>query len=64
MKLTVDYVRSALALQAIPVHEDEIDNIYRRLVIWFSALNEIELRMGEQMNDVDPIPPVYPHEMF
>ncbi len=28
------------------------------------AFNEIEAALGEQMNDVDPIPPVYPHEDF
>lgn len=64
MRPTLDYVRSALALQNIPVHEDEIDNIHQRLIIWFSALNDIERQLGAEMDDVEPIPPVYPHDMF
>jgi hypothetical protein len=28
------------------------------------AFNEIEAALGTQMDEVDPIPPVYPHEEF
>ncbi|WP_213991764.1 hypothetical protein [Sodalis sp. dw_96] len=58
MQVTLDYVRSALALQGIPVHEDEIDNIHRRLTIWFDALETIEAHMGKEMDLAEPIPPI------
>lgn len=63
-QVSEDYVRSALALQGIPVPEEEVQNVFLRLSLWMKALNEIEAKLGGQMNDVDPIPPVYPHEDF
>ncbi|MCJ8142578.1 hypothetical protein MKI84_06575 [Ancylobacter sp. A5.8] len=63
-EVSEDYVRAALALQGVPVPEDEIRNVYLRLSLWMKALNEIEAVIGPQMDDVDPIPPVYPHEEF
>ena len=64
MLVTEEYVRSTLALQGIPVPESEIQNVFLRLSLWMKAFNEIEAALGTQMNDVDPIPPVYPHEDF
>ena len=64
MHVTEEYVRSMLALQGIPVPEDEIPNIVLRFSLWMKAFNEIETALGARMNDVDPIPPVYPHEEF
>jgi hypothetical protein len=63
-QVSEDYVRSALALQGIPVPKEELQNVFLRLSLWMKAFNEIEAVLGDQMNDVDPIPPVYPHEDF
>lgn len=64
MQVTEEYVRAALAFQGIPVPESEIQNVFVRLSLWMKAFNEIEAALGAQMDDVDPIPPVYPHEVF
>lgn len=64
MNVTEDYVRAALALQGLSVPEAEVTNIYLRLSLWMKALGEIEAAIGSQMDDVDPVPPVYPHEKF
>ena len=64
IKVTEAYVRAALDLQGIPVPEDEINNVFLRLSLWMKAFNEIETALGDQMDEVDPIPPVYPHEEF
>lgn len=64
MKVTEEYVRSALALQGIPVPESEMQNVFLRLSLWMKAFNEIESALGDKMDEVDPIPPVYPHEEF
>ncbi len=53
-----------MKLQGIPVPEEELDNIRMRFALWMEAMDEIEAAVGEQMNDVDPVPPVYPHEEF
>jgi hypothetical protein len=62
--VTEEYVRSMLAVQGIPVPESEIPNIVLRFSLWMKAFNEIESVLGSRMNEVDPIPPVYPHESF
>jgi len=62
--VTEDYVRAALALQGIPVPEEEIGNVVLRFSLWMKAFNEIENALGTRMDDVDPVPPVYPHEDF
>jgi hypothetical protein len=64
MKVTEDYVRSTLALQGIPVPESEIQNVFLRLSLWMKAFNEIEAALGKEMDEVDPIPPVFPHKDF
>lgn len=64
MQVTEEYVRSMLALQGVPVPESEINNVFLRFSLWMKAFNEIEELLGEQMDGVDPIPPVYPHEDF
>jgi|tagenome__1003787_1003787.scaffolds.fasta_scaffold12554353_1 hypothetical protein len=64
INVTEEYVRTALALQGIPVPENEIQNVFLRLSLWMKAFNEIEFALGDQMDEVDPIPPVYPHEEF
>ena len=64
MHVTEEYVRSMLAVQGIPVPESEIPNIVLRFSLWMKAFNEIESVLGSRMNEVDPIPPVYPHEDF
>ncbi|MCK0207504.1 hypothetical protein MWN33_05595 [Starkeya koreensis] len=63
-EVSEEYVRAALAFQGVPVPPDELRNVHLRLSLWMKALNEIEAVLGEQMNDVDPIPPVYPQEEF
>ncbi|WP_018390837.1 hypothetical protein [Ancylobacter sp. FA202] len=64
MNVTRDYVRAALELQGLSVPEEEVINIHLRLSLWMKALDEIEAAIGDQMDDVDPVPPVYPHEKF
>jgi hypothetical protein len=64
MKITEEYVRAGLAAQGIPIREDEILNVQNRLAIWMRALDQIEASIGDEMNAVDPIPPVFPQEDF
>jgi hypothetical protein len=64
MKVTEAYVRAGLALQGMPIKEEEIPNVLNRLTIWLKALDQIEASIGDAMNTVDPIPPVFPREDF
>lgn len=60
MRVTRDFVEAGLALNGVPVPEDEIENVRLRLELWLAALEEVETAIGAEMNAVDPIPPVYP----
>jgi hypothetical protein len=55
-------VRALLKLQALAVPESDLAEIALRLSTWLSALEEIEAELGEAMDAVDPIPPVYPRQ--
>ena len=64
MLVTEDYIHAGLALQGLQVPESEIRNIYLRLSLWLRAFDEIEAAIGDRMDGVDPVPPVFPHEDF
>lgn len=59
MKITDAYVRAMADAQGLTIPEDELANIRVRLVTWMQAMDQIEAELGEQMNAVDPIPPVF-----
>jgi hypothetical protein len=47
----------------IPASQDELENICRRLTIWMRAMEQVEAELGDEMNKVDPIPPVTDHRV-
>lgn len=60
--ISPDFVSAMLDLQGIPVPADERENVRLRLELWLRALDEIEAEIGREMDAVDPIPPIFPHE--
>jgi hypothetical protein len=64
MRITRDQARVLLEVQGLELPEADIDEIALRLSTWLTALEQIERELGEAMNAVDPIPPVYPREEF
>jgi hypothetical protein len=64
MRVTHDQVRAMLELQGLRIPEDEIEDVTIRLSTWLSAFMEVEAELGELMDRVDPVPPVYPREEF
>jgi hypothetical protein len=63
-EVTTDQVRTMLEVQGLRIPEDELKNVAIRFSTWLAALAEIEAVLGDRMNEVDPIPPVYPQEEF
>ena len=64
MELNIEQIRVLSELQGLKLPEEELDNIAIRLSTWLTAMEQIEIEMGDQMNAVDPIPPVFPREEF
>lgn len=64
MELSIEQVRMLSELQGLRLPEAELKNVAIRLSTWLTAMEQIEVEMGELMNAVDPIPPVFPREEF
>lgn len=64
MELSIEQVRMLSELQGLRLPEKDLMNVAIRLSTWLTAMEQIEAEMGDQMNAVDPIPPVFPREDF
>lgn len=64
MKLTRDQVRSLAAAVDLQIPEKDLDNVTIRVSALLSAMEQIEAAMGEEMDSVEPVPPVFPREDF
>lgn len=64
MKLTREQVKLLAAAVDLPIAEQDLDNVTIRVSALLSAMDEIEVELGEEMNAVDPLPPVFPREDF
>ena len=64
MELNIGQIRVLSELQGLKLPEEELGNIAIRLSTWLTAMEQIEMEMGDRMNEVDPIPPVFPREEF
>lgn len=64
MEVNHEQVRLLARLQGLQLPEGDLPNIALRLSAWLTAMEDIEREMGERMNEVDPIAPVYPREEF
>ncbi len=60
MEISKEQVRVLCEVQGLSVPEDELDDIATRMSTWLTALDQIEVELGEEMNRVDPIPPLFP----
>lgn len=64
MSLTRDQVRVLAAAVDLEIPEKDLDNVTIRVAALLSAMERIEAELGEQMDSVEPLPPVFPREDF
>jgi hypothetical protein len=64
MKLTREQVQALAAAVDLTIPEKDLDNVTNRTSALLSAMDEIERDLGAEMDDVEPVPPVFPHEDF
>jgi len=48
----------------LDIPEDEFDDVVQRLDSLLAIMQEVEAEIGDRLDDVDPIPPVFPREDF
>jgi hypothetical protein len=64
MNLTRDQVRLLAATVGLEIPDKDLDNVTIRFASLLSAMEQIEAELGEEMNSVEPLPPVFPREDF
>lgn len=64
MKLSRDQVKVLAAAAGLEIPEKDLDNVTIRVSALLSAMEGIEAELGEEMNAVEPVPPVFPREDF
>ena len=64
MKLTRDQVKVLAAVVDLEIPPQDLDNVTIRVSALLSAMESIEAELGEAMNAVEPLPPVFPREDF
>jgi hypothetical protein len=64
MKLTREQVKLLAATVDLEIPEKDLDNVTIRVASLLSMMESIEAELGEQMNAVEPLPPVFPSEDF
>ena len=64
MKLTRDQGKVLAAAVDLEIPPQDLDNVTIRVSALLSAMENIEAELGEAMNAVEPLPPVFPREDF
>ena len=64
MKLTRDQVKVLAAAVDLEIPPQDLDNVTIRVSALLSSMENIEAELGEAMNAVEPLPPVFPREDF
>ena len=64
MKLKRDQVKLLAATVDLEIPDKDLDSVTIRVASLLSAMEQIEAELGEEMNSVEPLPPVFPREDF
>jgi hypothetical protein len=64
MKMTEDDIRNMSKAIDLNIPDADLNTIALRLSALLTVMDEMEKELGAEMDEVDPIPPVYPREEF
>lgn len=64
MELSNDDVRNLAKTIDLEIPESDLNTVALRLSSLLSLMADIEAELGDEMDTVDPVPPVYPRETF
>ena len=64
MDLTKDDIRNLAKTAALDIPDADLNTVAIRFSSLFSLMDQIEKELGDEMDKVDPVPPVYPRESF
>ena len=64
MDLTKEDTRNLARTINLDIPEKDLNTVALRLSSLLTTMEEVEAELGEEMDRVDPIPPVFPREDF
>ena len=64
MKMTEDDIRNMSKAIDLNIPDADLNTIALRLSALLTVMDEMEKELGAEMDEDDPIPPVYPREEF
>ncbi len=64
MDISKDQLIAMASAVSLEIPDSDIENVRLRLSGLLTEMEGIERELGEEMDKVDPVPPVYPHEEF
>ena len=64
MKISRHQARLLAQTVDLEIPEADLDNVTLRVSALLAAMAEMERVLGEEMDAVDPLPPVFPQEDF
>jgi Asp-tRNA(Asn)/Glu-tRNA(Gln) amidotransferase C subunit len=64
MELTKDDIRNLAKTASLDIPDADLNTVAIRLSSLLSLMSQIELELGDEMDKIDPVPPVYPTESF
>ncbi|MEL0108065.1 MAG: hypothetical protein ACO3MW_11320 [Rhodospirillales bacterium] len=64
MDLTKDDVRNLAKAINLDIPEGDLNTVALRLSSLIEMMDQLEKDLGDELDNVDPIPPVYPREEF
>jgi hypothetical protein len=64
MKISIDDVRNLAKTIDLEIPNEDLNTVALRLSSLLVLMNEVEKDLGDEMDKIDPIPPVYPREEF
>jgi Asp-tRNA(Asn)/Glu-tRNA(Gln) amidotransferase C subunit len=64
MELSMEDIRTLAKTIDLNIPDEDLNTVALRLSSLLSLMDQIEKDLGDEMDKVDPIPPVYPREEF
>lgn len=64
MEISKDDVRNLAKTIGLEIPDGDLNAVALRLSGLLALMDEVEKDLGDEMDRIDPIPPVYPREEF
>ena len=64
MKLTIDQTRTLAAAAGLEIPDADLENVTLRASALLASMARLEAELGDELDAVEPLPPVFPREDF